>query len=678
VPAVGGFGTAPLSQTPQSISVLRNEQLRDEGAISWSQLLRSEPSVGNFYNTTGFIESLQVRGFLLDSRLNYRRDGLPVSNYQPLALENKASVEILRGLSGIQAGSSSPGGLVNSTLKRPTVQPLREAFVGVSERGSWLTQFDIGGRSRDERFGYRVNAALEERRPFARQAQGDRQFISGFFDMRLRPGSVVEAEFEWNRSRAFSVPGISLFDVNGDGVGEVVPAVPSPRLNLGAQPWSQPFESTGLTGSIGLRQALTTQWSWSARVGMQRIRTNDRLAFPDGCSTASTYVYPGFCANGDADLYDYRSNNERRTVQSAELGLRGELMTGPVRHELGISLLNTQYRERFEFQQAYNFIGTTNVFNPVVLPPDPTPSGLNTNLDMRSTELAIFDVMRLNPRWSLWLGVRHSRLDRASARTDGSQETRLEQSFTTPWASLGAQLDPKQFVYLAVGQGTESEVVPNRPSIYDNFGTVLPALRSTQVEVGYRRTLDRAGLLSATLFEINKPLADDRTLSSGLLERVADARNQRHRGLELSWLGWLSRDFSLQAQATLLDAVTTEALDPLLVGKRTPNTSRFTAAATLNWQLPETPGVVWSNRVSGFSAKPVTRDNSVEIPGAAQWDSWVSWRTRVNGRPMVIRAGIDNVLDRRYWRDAPTQSWGGVYLFAAPPRTYRLSAQFSF
>jgi iron complex outermembrane receptor protein len=88
--------------------------------------------------------------------------------------------------------------------------------------------------------------------------------------------------------------------------------------------------------------------------------------------------------------------------------------------------------------------------------------------------------------------------------------------------------------------------------------------------------------------------------------------------------------------------------------------------------------VVWSNRVSGFSAKPVTRDNSVEIPGAAQWDSWVSWRTRVNGRPMVIRAGIDNVLDRRYWRDAPTQSWGGVYLFAAPPRTYRLSAQFSF
>jgi hypothetical protein len=27
------------------------------------------------------------------------------------------------------------------------------------------------------------------------------------------------------------------------------------------------------------------------------------------------------------------------------------------------------------------------------------------------------------------------------------------------------------------------------------------------------------------------------------------------------------------------------------------------------------------------------------------------------------------VLDRRAWREAPTQPWGGVYLFPVAPRT---------
>jgi outer membrane receptor protein involved in Fe transport len=39
---------------------------------------------------------------------------------------------------------------------------------------------------------------------------------------------------------------------------------------------------------------------------------------------------------------------------------------------------------------------------------------------------------------------------------------------------------------------------------------------------------------------------------------------------------------------------------------------------------------------------------------------------------LQVRAGIDNVTDRRYWREAPTQPWGATYLFPAQPRTYRL------
>lgn len=676
--SVGAVGDAPQAQTPQSISVLRSEQLREEGASSWAQVLRSEPSVGNFYNTTGYIETLQIRGFVLDNRLNFRRDGLPVSNHQPLALENKQAVEFLRGVSGIQSGSSAPGGLVNLVLKRPTLTPLREVFLGFSERGSLSAHADLGGRSADGIFGYRINFASAQLRPTARTADGRREFMSGFFDWRVSPSTTLEAEFEWQQSRQFSVPGIGLLDVNGDGVGEVVPSVPSPRLNLGAQPWAQPFESRSLTGSLRMRQVLNSQWSWGAKAGQQVIRTQDRLAFPDGCSNAPVYVYPGFCANGDADVYDYRSNNERRISTGAEVFLKGDIQTGVVRHELTMGVAQSTYRERYEFMQAYNYVGSTNLFAPVVLPQDPTPTSLNTQLDSRSTDIFVYDAMRFNQQWSLWAGLRHSRLNRGSVRTDGTNATQLDQQFTTPWAALGYQWDAQQFIYLAAGQGTESEVVPNRPTVFSNFGVALPVLRSSQFELGYKRQLDRGGLFSATWFSISKPFSDDVTQASGLLERQAGAREQRHQGLELAWLGWLTSSTSLQAQTTWLDATTVRSLDASLLGKQTPNTSKWAGAATLNWQVPELTGVTWSNRVSFASAKPVNRDNSTTIPGWAQLDSWIGWRTKLNGQPWLLRAGIDNVFDRRFWRDAPTQSWGGVYLFPAPPRTYRVSMQVSF
>jgi iron complex outermembrane receptor protein len=64
---------------------------------------------------------------------------------------------------------------------------------------------------------------------------------------------------------------------------------------------------------------------WQARLGLatQRTVAQDRLAFPDGCSSAANYVYPGLCANGDVDIYDYRSENEVRSTWAWDAQLKG-------------------------------------------------------------------------------------------------------------------------------------------------------------------------------------------------------------------------------------------------------------------------------------------------------------------------------------------------------------------
>ena len=76
---VGGFN-APLAKTPQSITVIGADLLASTGAQTLSQVLKLDASLADAYNTTGYIESLSIRGFLLDQAGNFRRNGLATSN----------------------------------------------------------------------------------------------------------------------------------------------------------------------------------------------------------------------------------------------------------------------------------------------------------------------------------------------------------------------------------------------------------------------------------------------------------------------------------------------------------------------------------------------------------------------------------------------------------------------
>ena len=677
---VGGIGDAPLAQTPQSISVIRSDTLRDAGVQSLSGLVRLDPAVGDAYNTVGFIEALQVRGFVLDSVLNYTRDGLPVSNHAPLALENKERIEILRGLSGAQAGTSAPGGLVNYVLKRPTAVPLAEVFVGLSERGTARVHADFGGRfGVDNRFGYRVNVAGEQRNPEPVAAQGQRRFASVFLDARLPGRALLEFDLEHSRVRQPSVPGFGLIDTNGDGVADTLPAPISTRFILNSQPWALPFESRATTGSLRFQQALGDRWRYGVRFGQQIIRTDDRIAFPDGCSSGPNPVYPGLCGNFDVDLYDFRSENERRTTRALDAFVAGEFSTGLVRHELTFGVRRTRYSERFPQFQAYNVVGTTNVFAPVLLPANPTAGDLNTQRAFESDELYLYDAMQLGSSWTLWAGVRHSRLAQTSVRADGSRATALDQSFTTPWASLGVRPWDGGFVYASIGQGIELIGVPNRASAFTNPGQALPAGRSRQVELGVRQTLEGGGLLSLTAFQIDRPVFEDIDQGGGLSLRTSQTREARHRGLEFAWLGRLAPRWTVQAQAMLLDAEFTRSADAALIGRSPTNVAPLTTSIAATWLVPGIEGLAWTQRVFHAGRKPVTADNAVELPSFWQWDTAVSFTQRTgNGTLLTWRAGIDNVLDKRYWREAPTQPWGGTYLFAALPRTFRVSLQARF
>ena len=330
VPAadVTGFGDLPLRDIPVSATTVTRQQIDAAGARRLADLTQFDASVTDAYNAPGYWDFISIRGFTLDNRFNFRREGLPISAETTIPLDNKERVEILKGTSGIQAGTSAPGGLVNYVVKRPTDYDLREVKLEATSRASVLGAVDLGGRfGADNRFGYRLNVAHERLRPLVRNLDGERSLLALATDWRLGRDSLLEAEIEWSRKSQASQTGFSL-------LGAVLPEPVDPRRNLNNQPWAKPSVFDALTGTLRFSQALNADWRWTAQLGTQRLENDDFTAFPFGCSSEGNF--DRFCSDGTFDYYDFRSENEKRRQNAATLNLKGKVMTGAVAHDLSI------------------------------------------------------------------------------------------------------------------------------------------------------------------------------------------------------------------------------------------------------------------------------------------------------------------------------------------------------
>lgn len=705
--SLNGFSSAPIEATPLAIDVIGADEMLDRGVNSLSSLIRTDPSVGDNYNTFGYIEAAQIRGFVLDEMLNYQRDGMVVSSHVPIALENKERVEILKGISGMLAGSSAPGGMINYVLKEPTEQTLHEVDSTVSERGSLLAHGDFGGRwGADRQFGYRVNVAAEERRPEIDNAWSKRLLVSGFFDWRVAPGTLVQAEFEHQRVREISVPAFGLLDTTASGVATVLPPPVSPDVNLNAQPWTQPFESTETSASLRLKQRLDAQWDVALKLGTQRSVANDRVAFPDGCSyfnaahNANTgyYLYNGMCGNYDVDMYQYISDDEVRNTNDTEERLHGHVAVAGTEHEINVGTSTTRYDERYPPDQTYNLVSFPDgpVFNalaPVALPANPTPEGPNTPLDTDLDEIFAYDVAHFAMRWSTWLGARYTRITEDSSLTNGTEAVALQQHFTTPWFGLGYAPWAGGFGYATAGSGVEVANAANHPVtvqsngaelVLANPGQALPAQRSHQVELGFKQHADPNWTFDAALFRIVKPFVDNVPLplsqTGGVAEslEVAGARAERHQGIELASQWQATATLLLHASATYIDARTIQAVDPSWIGKPATNVAPLAISLQDAWSPRAIPGFTWMNVGIFDTHKSVLPTGSVYLPNYWQWDTAARYTYDHNGLHWVWRAGVDNVTNRDYWREAPTAVWGSIYLFPAAARTGRLGVSVSW
>ncbi|WP_298234820.1 TonB-dependent siderophore receptor [uncultured Azohydromonas sp.] len=666
-PAVSGFGNEPLSSTPISARVLGEAQLQDTGARDLRDITRLDASFSDAYNPEGYYGSLSARGYVLDNRFNYRRDGLPINGETVIGLENKAGIELLKGTSGIQAGTSAPGGLVNYTVKRPD-RIVRSAFLGWRENGTVAAGADLSQRfGEDERYGLRLNVAGERLRPQTYSLHGERHLLALAGDVKLTRDTLLEVEVEHGRQSQPSVPGFSM-------LGPVVPDAHGidPRINLNNQPWSQPVVFNNNTASVRLTQKLEGGWKATAHAMTQRLKTDDRLAYPYGCTQADgTYWEDRYCPDGTFDLYDYRSENEHRRSDALDLALSGGFATGSVEHQLTAGVLFTRFKSRLQ-NQAYNYAGLGSIYGPLPTTANPMAEDPNTNRDERSTEFYVRDAIQLTERLSGWLGLRHTRLSRSGIDTDGAVTTLpYDQSFTTPWAAVSYAFAPQHLVYASWGQGIESFVTPNLPE-YSRPGAALPAQKSRQTEIGVKGRGPLDVQWSVAAFDIDRPVVTD----TG--EDYFVDGSQRHRGLE-AVLERRAGAWQFAASAMALRARYEDGVDPTRNGLRPPNVPSRTLRLMVGHDVGALPGLNlqgWLVYEGDRTLQPAA--DSPRIGGWTRVDLAARYTQRLDGNTQLTwRAGVDNLFDRRAWRESPYQ-YGHIYLYPMAPRTLRASVQVDF
>jgi iron complex outermembrane receptor protein len=677
-PDISGFGEQPLGQTPISATVIGADAMAQAGARRLNDLYKLDASVSDAYNAGGYYDYASVRGFVIDNTYNYRREGLPSSAETALPLDHLERVELLKGTSGIQAGTSAPGGLFNLVVKRPTQNTLRNLRFDVNSTGNALVHTDLGGRVGESGdVGYRLNLLGERLNSHARATEGTRALMALAMDARLSRDSLLEAEFEVSRRSQPSVPGLSL-------LGTALPPADA-RLNINTQVWTQPVVFQNFSGSLRYTHAMSNDWNWQAQLGTQRLKTDDRLAYPFGCydTATATYLY-SYCRNGDFDLYDFRSENERRNTQAAQWRVNGRLQAAGQTHQISAGVLTSRFNGRGQPQADNNDpVGTGNLFTLPLFDPLAQYTDPYTNRTERSTEFFATDVIRWNEQLQTWVGLRHTRLDRASVRTDASRATDYGQSITTPWLAATWKLDEVRMAYGSWGQGIESEVAPGRAR-YTNQGEALPALKSRQWELGFK-TDDGSTRWNATLFSITRPQSADLRLNpsrscsdshQGSCTRIIDG-SVRHQGLELGG-GRRAGAWSYDGSLTVLDAERRGSVTaPALNGQRPTNVPRWVLRTNAGYAVAGVPGLHLGAHLSHEARRSVLPDASVELPAWTRVDASLRYDTRLNSQPASWTLAVDNVFDRRYFKESPYQ-YSHVYLFPAAPRTVRLSLQTSF
>lgn len=615
----------PIMETPQAVSVIGAEQIRDQKANKLDEVLRYTAGVraGTFGADTRNDWWL-IRGFKSDD-VGLFLDGMQLfyTSYASWKLQtpNMERVEVLRGPSAVLYGGSSPSGIVNVISKLPPAEPVRFIETGVNNFGNAYVGFDVGGpvatQPENGKLFYRVVGQVQNGNTQVNFTPDNNYFIAP--SVTWKPDADTTFTVLASASRQ-ETRGINFLPYQGTVTNAPFGKIPTSFFagDPSVDKFTREQEMLGYQFERNLTDDLT-------------FRQNARFAHVD--VTYRGYVGNdwGNAATATLNRYNWYAKN---TANQADLDnqLEYRFDTGPVKHTMlfGLDLKGYQIDD----YQAFGFgVPSVNVFNPAygaAEVPLPTAPFRNFKITQKQAGTYLQDQMKLG-NFTLVLSGRNDWVETTQDdRGTGATVASRDDSRFSGRAGLIYNFDNGIAPYVSYATSYNPVVGLNASN-----QLLLPET-GQQTEVGLKvqpRGFD--GYFTVAAFDLKRQNALTSNPLFPLLQNQTGEVTSR--GIELEAVANVTRELKLIGAFTSYHIFNSKDLDPALVGKTPTNTPQMLASGWADYTFKDGPlaGFGFGGGVRYVGSSWADTANTLEVPAVVLGDlalhyEWQNWRTALN------------------------------------------------
>jgi catecholate siderophore receptor len=622
----------PLLDTPQSISVLTEEQIEDQAFTSIDDVLRFIPgtSIGQ---GEGHRDQLTIRG--QNTTADFFIDGLrdDVQYFRPLY--NLERVEVLKGPNALLFGRGGGGGVINRVTKTPDLDAnFNEFGLSADSFGSAFLSVDSNFALTQD-IGFRLNAFGEHLDNHRDVFEGDRFAINPTVLFAVSPRTDLLLSYEYVEDDRVVDRGVPSLD------GEPLEGFPDTFFG------SENGNHTDLTAHI-FRTRFDHQIS-------KNLRADATLQYAD-YDKAYQNIYP---TGIDLDaatvgLDGYRDTQARENLL-LQANLIGEFRTGSFQHTL---LFGAEFADQQTANQRLDNVFAANgddqivtVFNDPLTVPAFSFSNESRNRDsgVRVASAFVQDEVEIGGGFSVIAGLRYDRFeievhDRIAEATSGDGDLERTDEMVSPRAGVVYKPVPNASVYASYARSF-------LPRSGDQFLTLSPSTEALDpeefenLEAGVKWDVSDRLALTAAVFRIERDsgtVVDPNDPESTILFSAITE------GAEIQLIGSLTPFWALNAGYSYLDADE----DGRVVDGEDANRPLA--------QVPEHMFSVWNRfdltgRLSlglgaAYQAAQLTSlSGAVELPSYTRIDVAATYEI---SKQLRLQLNVENLLDEEYFPSA--------------------------
>ena len=691
--------TAPLVDTPQTITVIRKEVLQDQGSTTLTDALRNSPGItfqmGENGNTaTG--DAVYMRGY--DTSGSIFVDGVRDVGTITRDVFNLEQIEVIKGPAGADIGRGSPTGYINLSSKAPQADNFGAASLSFGSASHKRVTADINRRFSDTG-AVRLNVMGQDSGvPGRDHVTNDRWGIAPSVSFGL--GTPTRLTFSYLHVQQNNRPdgGLPTTGLDGYYLAQLAARGGNgPRVDTsnyyGWMSDHDKVKADMLTAKVEHDFSPDLKLSNVTRWGRARQDLVITAPFSSGLTTPDLNDPAGWLVR----LLP-QGKLQTNKVLTNHTNLTAKLDTGSVKHTISAGLELAREEQDTDARAAHidasngTLVGTGYQVFTGLYTPDPkrafvpvTATGASTHGKLTTAALYAFDNIEFNQQWSLNAGLRYEHyktdyLSIAAPATPPVANTALKASGNLFTGKLGVVYKPADngSVYAAVATSSKppgSDFALSATAANVNNPNLDPQ-KATTFEIGTKwELLDRKLLVTAAAFRTQNK--NELATADPVTGEVVQFGKTRVQGVELTATGQITPAWAViggiaYTNAKLLQGSATST------GAAVRYSPKIAATLWTTYKLPM--GLTFGGGVRHVDTQARSTSNAAvtptsffpKVPAYTVFDAMVGYEINRN---VSLQLNVYNLTNKFYL--ARVNNAGNRFMLGAP-RSFLVTANIKF